>query len=133
MNPRKSSTSSGNPTLRPRYLGVEVAGETPFLAPRAIEHELRRRLEAIGAHQPEFQIIRWQGGRGLVRVAHTDARRARDAWNYVGPGTDGQRLTLRTVRTYGTLRKGKLWLNGRAQGASRRPRAPMRDVGGLGR
>ena len=110
MSPRKSSTSSGNPTVRPRYLGVEVAGE---LSPRSVEHELRRRLEAIGAHQPTFQIIRWEAGRGLVRVAHYDVRRAREAWNYRGPGTAGQLLTLRTDRTYGTLRKGKAWMNGR--------------------
>ncbi|MCI4360447.1 MAG: hypothetical protein L3J91_01970, partial [Thermoplasmata archaeon] len=109
VSPRKSSTSSGNPTLRPRYLGVEAAGDLP-LSPRSVEQELRRRLEAIGAHAPAFQIIRWESGRGLVRVAHYDVRRAREAWNYLGPGSSGQALTLRTDRTYGTLRKGKAWL-----------------------
>ena len=110
MNPRKSSTSSGNTPLRPRYLGVEVAGEPP-LSPRSVEQELRRRLEVIGAHQPTFQIIRWEAGRGLVRVAHYDVRRAREAWNYNGPGTTGLPLAVRTDRTYGTLRKGKAWMN----------------------
>jgi RNase P/RNase MRP subunit POP5 len=120
---RKSSTSSGKPTLRPRYLGVEVAGE-PSLSPRSVEQELRRRLEAIGAHQPTFQIIRWEAGRGLVRVAHYDVRRAREAWNYRGPGTLGQLLSVRTDRTYGTLRKGKAWLNGARRGSVARRRAP---------
>ena len=112
MSPRKSSTSSGNPTPRPRYLGVEVAGELSS-APRAIEAELRRRLEAIGAHRPTFQIIRWEGRRGLVRVAHYDVGRARAAWNYRGPATTGADLAIRTFRTYGTLRKGKAWLGRR--------------------
>jgi RNase P/RNase MRP subunit POP5 len=111
VSPRKSSTSSGNPIARPRYLGVEVAGEQP-LSPRSIEQELRRRLEAIGAHRPNFQIIRWEAGRGLVRVAHYDVGRAREAWNYQGPGSAGQPFSVRTDRTYGTLRKGKAWLNG---------------------
>jgi len=94
-----------------------VAGEH-FLTPRSIELELRRRLEAIGAHQPTFQIIRWEAGRGLVRVAHYDVRRAREAWNYQGPGTTGATLRVRTERTYGTLRKGKAWLNARRGGAT---------------
>jgi RNase P/RNase MRP subunit POP5 len=119
VSPRKSSTSSGNPSLRPRYLGVEVAGELP-LSPRSIEAELRRRLEAIGAHSPSFQIIRWEGGRGLVRVAHYDVRRAREAWNYRGPATTGGPLTVRTDRTYGTLRKGKAWLAGPKRSVSPR-------------
>ncbi|MCI4339751.1 MAG: hypothetical protein L3J73_00575 [Thermoplasmata archaeon] len=99
-----------------------MAGELTF-SPRSIEAELRRRLEAIGAHRPTFQIIRWEGGRGLVRVANYDVGRAREAWNYRGPGTSGQSLSLRTDRTYGTLRKGKVWLSGpRVPGRRRAPR-----------
>jgi RNase P/RNase MRP subunit POP5 len=80
---------------------------------RALERELLRRLEMIGVHQPRFRIIRWEGRRGLVRVAHTDVKRAREAWNGESVSPDGYRLRLATVRSHGTLRKGKLWLRTR--------------------
>ena len=120
MSPRKSSTSSGseNSFLRPRYLSVEVAGDLPH-AGRLIERELLRRLEVAGVHRPTVKMIRWEGTRGLVRVPHTDARRARDAWNGSSRGPDGSVLTLKTLRSYGTLRKGKAWIRSAVRTSSR--------------
>jgi hypothetical protein len=122
VSPRKSSTSSGsdNSFLRPRYLSVEVAGDLPY-AGRLIERELLRRLEVAGVHRPTVRMIRWEGTRGLVRVPHTDARRARQVWNGTSRSPDGSVLTLKTGRSYGTLRKGKAWIRAALQRSTRSP------------
>ena len=118
MSPRKSSTSSGNPRFdRPRYLLVEAAG-AGTLSPRALEGLLGARLAELPEPRPRFRIIRTEGAHALVAVAHTDVGRCRIVWNRPGDAS------LRTLRSYGTLRKGKSWL---ADRYGRRP-APSRPV-----
>ena len=112
MNPRKSSTSSANPSARPRYLGIEVTG-VPTLSARWLEQVLANRLaEGIG-QRPRIRVIRHEGPKAIVEVDHRLAPAARDAWNCtihgVAPGT----LLIRTVRTWGTLLKGKVWIRSR--------------------
>jgi hypothetical protein len=104
-NPRKSSTSSGNRFDRPRYLLIEVAGVPP-LSPRALETILGGRLSAAGTLL-KFRVIRTEGAHGLVAVSHLDVPAARNAWN--GP-RDRPSGSVRTLRSYGTLRKGKAWI-----------------------
>ncbi len=108
MSPRKSSTSSGrrSDAPRPRYLGLEVAGEHfPSLSPRGWEALLRGRFDpALGP--PGFRLIRSDGGRAVVEVGHRSMGTARTAWN--GPLPQGGRLA--TVRTWGTLVGAKRWL-----------------------
>jgi hypothetical protein len=104
-SPRKSSTSSGNRFERPRYLLVEVAG-VPTLSPRALESMLSGRLHASGTPIP-FRVIRTEGACGLVAVAHVDVPAARTAWN---PSGGRPEASIRTLRSYGTLRKGKEWM-----------------------
>jgi hypothetical protein len=119
VSPRKSSTSSGRPARpRPRYLGLEVAGEhLPPLSPRWWEATLRRRAIPPGVEIP-FRVVRADGVRALVEVAHHAVPTARAQWT--GPIDRTARLT--TVRTWGTLVDGKAWMYGRA--ARPRPTAP---------
>jgi len=116
VSPRKSSTSSARSSdPRPRYLGLEVAGEhLPALSPRWWEGALRRRSEAAPSGVP-FRLVRSDGPRAVVEVEHLQVAIARALWS--GP-LDGQ-LTLSTVQTWGTLVGAKAWL-GTARG--RRPR-----------
>ena len=116
MSPRKSSTSSGNRFERPRYLLVEVSGAgTP--SPRSIEEALVRRLPTAPVGAPfRFRIILSDGLHALVAVEHRDAPAARSAWNAPGgPGVPG----LRTIRSYGTIRKARGWLAARRVPARR--------------
>ena len=114
MSPRKSSTSSAEPTRRPRYLGLEVVGAQP-IPPRHLERELLRRLAVAGARTPDLRLIRFEGQRALVRIDHLEVARARSAWNGPASPTDGTGpIGVRTLRTYGTLRKGKAWLRSRS-------------------
>ncbi len=118
MSPRKSSTSSGNPSPRPRYLGVEVVG-VPTFSPRGLERELARSLaEAIRA-PADLKLIRFSGPRVLVRVTNRTMIAARTAWNGPLSGPSGEGIRVATRRTFGTLRKGKEWLGGRAPSGSR--------------
>ncbi len=112
MSPRKSSTSSANPpSPRPRYLGLEVAGDQP-VSPRWVERELARRLTAEEPPAPlPFRIIRWEGRRGLLQVNHLDVPRARRLFNATIQDSAGRTARFTTYRTWGTLRKGKEWLN----------------------
>ncbi|MGA7476705.1 MAG: hypothetical protein WBW47_05735 [Thermoplasmata archaeon] len=113
MSPRKSSTSSGKPpALRPRYLGIEVAGEHfPSLSPRAWEGLLADRLASAGVPVRRFRVIRAEGRRAIVEVDHLAASRARAAWNAVPAGPNEIRLVPQ--RTWGTLVGAKAWLRGR--------------------
>ncbi|HYB63381.1 MAG TPA: hypothetical protein VEE86_03045 [Thermoplasmata archaeon] len=113
MSPRKSSTSSGKPpALRPRYLGLEVAGEhLPFLSPRAWESLLGERLSSAGPPVPRFRLVRAEGRRAIVEVDHLAARHARAAFS-TGPPRPGG-LALVSRRTWGTLVGAKAWLRGR--------------------
>ena len=110
MSPRKSSTSSGNASPRPRYLGIEVAG-APSLPSRWVERELAR---LIGAPEPgapkRVRLIRWEQRRGIVEVGHHDVASARAGWNTELAGPGGTTVRLVTRRSWGTLRKGKSWL-----------------------
>jgi hypothetical protein len=115
VSPRKSSTSSGNRFDRPRYLLVEVAG-LPSPSPRQLEGLLRARLGGPLGAAP-FRVIRVTGPLALVAVAHTEAPAFRTAWN--APAAPGAGR-LRTLRTFGTLRKGKAWL-GRSEGGPPEP------------
>ncbi len=118
MSPRKSSTSSGKrPARRPRYLGIEVAGEPfPSLSPPSFEALLREALVRRTGTAPRFRVIRSDGARGIAEVDHRDAPAARDAWNSsVGS------LDLRTHRTWGTLVGAKTWLADGRDGGPGRP------------
>jgi len=66
---------------------------------------LRQRLGPADAGP--LKVIRFDGNRGLVRISHRAVARARTAWN-VPPGPTG--VPIRTLRSYGTLRKGKAWM-----------------------
>ncbi|HYA55018.1 MAG TPA: hypothetical protein VEG42_05400, partial [Thermoplasmata archaeon] len=114
VSPRKSSTSSGKPPphRRPRYLGLEVAGEhLPPLSPRDWESLLARRLSLAGAPEPRFRLIRSDGRRAIAEVDHTAAPGARAAWTAAPTGPADPTLT--SVRTWGTLVGAKEWLRGR--------------------
>jgi len=104
-SPRKSSTSSGNRFDRPRYLLVEVVG-APTLSPRGLEALLHHHLVTAGTPF-RFRVVRTEGTHGLVAVAHVDVAAARLAWNRP---SEGGRAAVRTLRSYGTLRKGKAWI-----------------------
>ena len=121
MSPRKSSTSSGSPATvqRPRYLAVEVAGEPFAESPRWLEQSLAARLRSRLGRDSPVRVIRLEDGRALVRVEHIAATAARASWNGPLTGPAGEVLTVRTHRTHGTLRVGKLWLR------RRRPRADV--------
>ncbi len=123
MSPRKSSTSSANPpSPRPRYLGLEVAGDQP-VSPRWVERELARLVAAASADRAlPFKIIRWEGRRGIVQVGHLDLPRARSLWNAATTDPAGRPLRFETRKTWGTLRKGKRWVSPRPL---RRP--PIRE------
>lgn len=60
-----------------------------------------------------MKIIRYDGARALVRIPHTAVPLARRVWN-----GDAEGVPLRTQKSYGTLRKGKIRL--RAEGRPRR-------------
>jgi len=115
VSPRKSSTSSGkatpSPVRRPRYLGLEVAGELlPPLSPHAWESLLAERWLAAGEPAPRFRLIRSEGRRAIVEVDHLDVPRARVAWS--GPLRAPAALTLVSYRTWGTLVGAKAWIRG---------------------
>lgn len=59
------------------------------------------------------RLIRTDGRRAIVEVPHLAAPAARRAWNVPAGGVVPQPLTLRTLRTYGTLLKAKAWLGRR--------------------
>ncbi len=118
---RKSSTSFGKrlPRSRPRYLGLEVAGEpVPALSPPLWLSTLREALASSGAPSVAFRVIRTEGPRAVVEVEGREAAAARRAWNVDAAG--GPQGSLRTVRTWGTLVGAKEWL-GRERRASRPP------------
>jgi len=115
VSPKRSSTSSGNSLLRPRYLGIEVAGD-PSFSPRILERWLTDRLAAGGA-PPKLRVVRVDGRRALVDVPHTWAVRARAEWTGRWTTADGTDLEVRTYRTWGTLVGGKRWLRRRESAA----------------
>jgi len=49
--------------------------------------------------------------RGLVEIDVSDLPRARTAFNARGTGPAGEPIEIATRRTWGTLRKGKRWLD----------------------
>jgi hypothetical protein len=105
VSPRKSSTSSGrrSDAPRPRYLGLEVAGEHfPPSSSRGWESLLRDRSHGT----VPFRLIRTEGRRAIVEVGHHNLAEARAAWN--GRAGDGPPIT--TERTWGTLLDAKAWL-----------------------
>jgi hypothetical protein len=113
VSPRKSSTSSANPSPRPRYLGLEVAGVPVPLIRRWLEGELARRLAVGGddATPSTVRVIRWAGDRGLLALDVQDLPRARTAWNADLTTPDRRTVRIATARTWGTLRLGKRWLD----------------------
>lgn len=108
MNPRKSSTSSGKPPARPRYIGVELTGDRTLSA-RGLEQVLIERLRTPERPDPWVRVIRLDHGRAIVEVAHTEAVRARTVWNTTYTLLNGVPLDLVTHSTWGTLRKAKAW------------------------
>jgi hypothetical protein len=111
VSPKRSSTSSGKPLSRPRYLGIEVAGN-PSFSPRMLERWLSDRL-ALSGPPPKLRVIRVDGRRALVDVPHSWAVRARAGWTGHWTAADGTDLDVRTYRTWGTLVGGKRWLRRR--------------------
>jgi hypothetical protein len=69
----------------------------------------------VGA--PKVRIVRVEGPRALVEVPHTWADRARQLWNGSWTAESGGTITIRTHRTWGTLRLGKQWLRGSGRGS----------------
>lgn len=63
------------------------------------------------------RVIRVSAGRALVEVGHREVAAARGLWNGTIRLPSGE-LRLATRRTWGTLRKGKLWLSDAHPGAS---------------
>ncbi len=110
MSPRKSSTSSGRSKSRPRYLGIEVAGQPfPALSPRWWEANLRVGLDRTpGPTGVPFRLVRVEGRRAIAEVDRYVAGRARSAWNAPVSGDD--RIRFATRRTWGTLVGAKRWL-----------------------
>ncbi|HYK92821.1 MAG TPA: hypothetical protein VEY07_02110 [Thermoplasmata archaeon] len=83
------------------------------MSPKWIERELSRLL--FPSTPPStLRIIRWEGRRGLVEVGHRDVGPARAAWNGEIRDPAGRTVSVTTKRTWGTLRKGKLWLRSRS-------------------
>jgi hypothetical protein len=111
VSPKRSSTSSGNSLSRPRYLGIEVAGDTSF-SPRTLERWLSDRL-TTGGPPPKLKVVRVEGHRALVDVPHTWAIRARTEWSGRWTTTEGVTVEVRTYRTWGTLVGGKRWIRRR--------------------
>ena len=125
MSPRKSSTSSGRPKKdRPRYLGVEVAGEPfPHPSPPAWNALLKAGLDRVpGERFPRFRLLRAEGRRAIVEVAHTDLAAARIAWN--APVAGSPQLRLSTRRTWGTLVGAKRWIRERNEAGGERAGRP---------
>jgi hypothetical protein len=114
VSPRKSSTSSGRSTLRPRYLGVEVVGE-PFVPRPWLEAALARALTdpTLPGPSPRVRVIRSERGWALVEIEHAWLAAARHAWNGPIVGPTGRRVAVATHRTWGTLKDGKIWLRNR--------------------
>jgi RNase P/RNase MRP subunit POP5 len=108
VSPRKSSTSSGKPPARSRYLGIEVLGDRTLSA-RGLEQILVERLRSPDRSSPWVRVVRWSGTRAIAEVAHTDAEAARAAWNGAYTQISGTTVSLRTHATWGTLRKAKKW------------------------
>jgi hypothetical protein len=114
VSPRKSSTSSGNHSLRPRYLGVEVAGSSRFLPSiRWWEETLSSLLEATPSAGARVRVIRAEAVRAIVEVDHHTAPRSRKVWNAVVASPNGERWEISTKRTWGTLVGAKSWLRER--------------------
>jgi hypothetical protein len=115
VSPRKSSTSSGRPpTRRPRYLGLEAAGEhLPPLSARWWEGTLRAALDAAGVPD-RFRVVRSEGRRAIVEVDHLALLRVRSVLDRPPAGPGASRVGAR--QTWGTLRGAKAWL--RTGGAS---------------
>lgn len=120
MSLKRSSTSYGNSLLRPRYLGVEVAGD-PSFSPKRLLQWLGDRLSDSGS-PPTLRIVRVEGRRAVVSLPHTWVRAARAQWNGRWTAADGTPVEVQTVRTWGTLVGAKQWL---------RRRDPSIEVGAL--
>jgi hypothetical protein len=88
---------------RSRYLGVEVIGAMP--PPGGLRRILLSMLEKGGDFQPgnrvDLRVVKARGRYALVEIPHTLLPRARVSWNSE---------EIRTHRTWGTLKRGKLWL-----------------------
>ncbi len=111
MSPRKSSTSSANHSPRPRYLGLEVAGDST-LPSLWWEGVLVDRLRLLIPKEIPARIrwIRREGTRAVVEVDHRAVAAARAAWNVALVTPSGRTVQLRTARSWGTLRGAKAWL-----------------------
>ncbi len=96
--------------MRPRYLGIEVAGKpVPRLAPAAWHDLLNHRWKAQTEAPMRFRIIRSEGPRAIVQVDQRTASIARVAWNATLDTDDGRSFRVSTVRSWGTLVRAKTW------------------------
>ncbi|MCI4368061.1 MAG: hypothetical protein L3K09_00645 [Thermoplasmata archaeon] len=82
----------------------------PLPTARRLEELLGELFIEAGEPRPKLRIIRGQGRRLLVEVDQFVASRARLIWNASVKGPRDGTMRLSTSRTWGTLRKGKLWL-----------------------
>jgi hypothetical protein len=95
-----------------------VAGEHFPSFSRDWETLLHRRLDRVAYGAVPFRLIRADGRRAVVEVAHVHVPAVRAAWNST-PATGGE-PELTTRRTWGTLVGAKAWLRrSRRAGATR--------------
>jgi len=101
--------------VRPRYLGIEVAGQpVPRLSPAAWHDLLQHRWRAHAEPTQQFRIIRVAPTRALVEVDQRTLALGRTAWNAVIVADGERSYRVATVRAWGTLVSGKAWLRAAA-------------------
>jgi len=99
--------------VRPRYLGIEVAGQpVPRLLPAAWLDLLNHRWRAQNDTPLKLKVIRSEGTRAIVAIDQRTAPRARLAWNATWQAGEGRTFRVATVRSWGTLVDAKAWLRG---------------------
>jgi hypothetical protein len=87
----------------------------------ALRHALVR-VDPIGA-SVKMRLVRAEARQAIAEVPHTALPLARRAWNGSLTLPSGATVAVVTLRTYGTLRKGKEWLRRGVPGPGRRPAA----------
>ncbi|HEV2230616.1 MAG TPA: hypothetical protein VGS18_00305 [Thermoplasmata archaeon] len=85
-----------------------VGEPLPRLSLHHWEERLRSTLERARAPDVRFRVIRVEGDRAIVAVAHVDLARARRAWNTTLD--EAARSRINTRRTWGTLVDAKAWI-----------------------
>jgi hypothetical protein len=119
VSPRKSSTSSGNHSARPRYLGLEVAGPSRFLpSTRWWEETLSSLLADATRANSRVRVVRTESIRAIVEVDQSMTTPSRRAWNRAVAAPNGEQWRIATKRTWGTLVGAKAWLKDRRRSST---------------